>query len=408
MLSKALRSRATARLAVAGLALGLLLLVGLVLWSTRAADRENARLNQINEVAAAWGRLFEKLNAQDTAMTEYVQAGDDVGRRPLESAIGLSADELRWLSEHSEPTRAAEVVRVTETYDSYVTTLTRMVELGHRGDYRDAAARAKVASLIADSLRQQVIANIASQRLETTARLHDARTFNRHLRLVEFTVFGLELVLLLLCSAILLSHQRRIERQAMENGYQAAHDALTGLPNRTLLATRMADALQNASAVGGNVALMLIDLDRFKEVNDTMGHHYGDLLLQVVARRLQQAVRDGDTVARLGGDEFAVLMPHTEDAEQADHVATRILATLCQPAEVAERLVVVAGSIGISTYPSQSADATQLLQHADIAMYTAKQRRLGTAHYGLHEQQVFDELLQRDAAPGQRAYSPNG
>jgi diguanylate cyclase (GGDEF)-like protein len=381
MLGRALRARATARLAVLGLVVGLFALAGLAQWSNAVADRDNAQLDRINDIAATWGTLFATLNAQDTAMADYLNAGDEIGRRPLESAILLSTGELGWLRKHSEANRVAEVVRVAETYDSYTVTLTTMVDLGRRGDERALQARAKMASLIADTLHKQIVANIASRRLQTTEYLKRTRQFNHRLKTVGFAIFGVELVLVLLCSVVLLSHQRRIERQAAESGHRAAHDALTGLPNRVLLGTRMEEALKAADGTADSVALLVIDLDRFKEVNDSLGHHYGDLLLQLVATRLQREVRAGDTVARLGGDEFAVLMPAARGAGEADLLAKRILAALRQPADLNGVPVDVDGSIGVALYPSHSDDASELLQYADIAMYTAKHGRLGTAVY---------------------------
>jgi diguanylate cyclase (GGDEF)-like protein len=383
MLARALRARATARLAIVGLALGLFALAGLAQWSNTVADRDNARLGQINDIAATWGTLFETLNAQASAMADYVNAGDDIGRRPLESALLLRTDELAWLRSHSEPERVPEVVRVAQTYDSYTVTLRTMVDLGrHGGDQRALAAREKMAALMADTLRKQITAGIASRRMQTTEYLKDTRQFNERLKLIGYGVFGLELVLLLLCSALLLSHQRRIEREAAESGHRAVHDALTGLPNRTLLDTRVEEALAAAGTPDDTVALLLIDLDRFKEVNDTLGHHCGDMLLQLVATRLRGAVRQGDTVARLGGDEFAVLMPVVRSAAEADVLAARILSALRQPAELEGRPVDIDGSVGVALYPTHCRDATELLRYADIAMYTAKHGRLGTAVYG--------------------------
>jgi diguanylate cyclase len=381
MLAKALRAPLTARLAVAGLALGLFVLAGLALWGNGRTDRDTARLDQINDIAAAWGTLFETLNAQDAAMADYVNAGDDVGRSPLQSATMLDTSALSWLEQHSESERRPEVARVAEAYRSYTATLTTMVQLGNDGRYQQAAAYARMAALMADTLRKQITANIASRRLQTTAYLEGVKRFNHELKMIGLGVFGIETVLLLLCSAILLGHQRRTERQAAESRHRALHDPLTGLPNRVLLDSRVEAALEAADPTGETLALMLIDLDRFKEVNDTMGHHAGDLLLQVVAERLRRAVRAVDTVARLGGDEFAVLVPGIRDAAEADHLARRLLAALREAAELDGISIDVDGSIGVSLHPAHGTDAKELLRHADIAMYAAKHGRLGTALY---------------------------
>ena len=161
---------------------------------------------------------------------------------------------------------------------------------------------------------------------------------------------------------------------------QALHDALTGLPNRLLFHDRARQALLDAPRARRPLALLLLDLDGFKEVNDTFGHHAGDLLLQQVAERLRGGLREGDTVARLGGDEFAVLLPG-DDRAGATVAAGKIADTLAAPVVVAGHTVRTRASIGIATYPDQGADVDMLLRWADVAMYTAKRTRTGVALY---------------------------
>ncbi|MGH2443477.1 MAG: putative bifunctional diguanylate cyclase/phosphodiesterase, partial [Chloroflexota bacterium] len=178
--------------------------------------------------------------------------------------------------------------------------------------------------------------------------------------------------------------ERKETEKALE--YQASHDALTDLPNRKLLLRRLDSSLRNARITDATVSLMLLDLDRFKEVNDTFGHHYGDLLLQETGRRLSSVIRDSDTVARLGGDEFAVLLPGT-DIAGAKVVADAILNALVAPVTVSNQRLDMSTSIGIAGYPDHGQDADVLMQRADVAMYAAKRSRLGRAVYaaGLDE-----------------------
>ncbi len=152
----------------------------------------------------------------------------------------------------------------------------------------------------------------------------------------------------------------------------AHHDTLTGLPNRVLFQDRLAQALIDARGRGQPAALLFLDLDGFKAINDTHGHDAGDLLLRLVAQRLRGCVRDGDTVARLGGDEFTLLLPNIQSAQNAAIVARKILDDLTAPVTVAGHSVQVAASIGIGLYPSDGADASVLLRNADLAMYRAK------------------------------------
>ncbi len=152
----------------------------------------------------------------------------------------------------------------------------------------------------------------------------------------------------------------------------AHHDALTGLPNRALLQDRLDQALVQASRYSHQVAVMFIDLDRFKEINDTLGHAGGDELLKEVAARLKVAVRAVDTVARLGGDEFVVVLNEISGADDIVLVAEKIIATLGQSAHIENHELHVTPSIGISIYPDDGADSVQLMKNADTAMYHSK------------------------------------
>jgi diguanylate cyclase (GGDEF)-like protein len=161
---------------------------------------------------------------------------------------------------------------------------------------------------------------------------------------------------------------------ALDREHQANHDALTRLPNRKYLRERLDQALRDRPAAG-SVALFLLDLDRFKEVNDTLGHRTGDLLLQHVAERLREAVRPDDVVARLGGDEFAVLLPSVPDHATALEVAERIRTALAAPFELEGMLLEPEASIGVALSPVHGDSVEQLIRCADIAMYVAKDER---------------------------------
>jgi diguanylate cyclase (GGDEF)-like protein len=157
--------------------------------------------------------------------------------------------------------------------------------------------------------------------------------------------------------------------------HQALHDELTDLPNRTLLYERMAQALAGVRRTGGMAALLLIDLDRFKEVNDTLGHDHGDELLEEVAARLQEAVRRGDTLARLGGDEFAVLLTGVPNRAAVVELAGRLHDALARPFALRGVVVALEASIGIALCPDHGEDVNVLVQRADVAMYEAKRTR---------------------------------
>ena len=167
----------------------------------------------------------------------------------------------------------------------------------------------------------------------------------------------------------------RSAQMAAEREQESLHDALTGLANRELFRMRVARACEESGRTGRTVAVLLIDLDHFKEINDTLGHHVGDDLLQVVAGRIESSLRPGDMVARLGGDEFAVLAPGLLTRHDALSVGTRLLAALEEPFEVDDVRLDVQASIGIACFPEHGATMDLLLQRADIALYAAKVER---------------------------------
>jgi diguanylate cyclase (GGDEF)-like protein len=190
-------------------------------------------------------------------------------------------------------------------------------------------------------------------------------------------------VLLLLYASffpILRRVTSRVRRQMARIEHQSFHDALTGLPNRALLHDRVGQALLSARRRGERVAVILIDLDRFKEVNDTLGHRSGDLLLQRIAATMRHALRASDTVARLGGDEFAVLAPAISGPKAAIELAEKLRSAMLLPQEVAGVELEVDASIGISLFPDHGDDVDVLLQRADVAMYLSKKTHVPTVY----------------------------
>ncbi len=197
-------------------------------------------------------------------------------------------------------------------------------------------------------------------------------------RLYAALAVGLVLLYVLLFR-IVARASSQLRRQANENHDHARRDALTALPNRRAFFEHAGDALPGQPS-GDPCAVMVVDLDRFKEVNDTLGHHSGDLLLQAVALRIRDAVRDCDVVSRLGGDEFAVLLRGASE-DVAREVAQRIGAALGQRFTVEGATMDIEASIGIALYPHHGADVNVLLQRADLAMYRAKERHDGFRIY---------------------------
>jgi diguanylate cyclase (GGDEF)-like protein/PAS domain S-box-containing protein len=173
----------------------------------------------------------------------------------------------------------------------------------------------------------------------------------------------------------------------------AYHDALTGLPNRLLFKDRVTVALSHAQRSGNRLAVLFLDLDRFKFINDSLGHNIGDQLLQAVAARVQSCVRESDTVARLGGDEFTLLLANLVRSDDAAPIADKVLESIRHPFHIEGREFFISTSIGISLYPEDGADADTLIKNADTAMYQAKEQ--GRDNYQLFNANINEKALQR-------------
>jgi diguanylate cyclase (GGDEF)-like protein/PAS domain S-box-containing protein len=184
-------------------------------------------------------------------------------------------------------------------------------------------------------------------------------------------------------TAELVQSNAELQRSATQLNHVANHDSLTGVPNRKLFHERLEQAIAWAQEQDQVVALLFLDLDGFKQINDTKGHNVGDLLLKAVARRLTGCLRGSDTVARLGGDEFTVILPGIPSAQDASRVATKLLTTISKPFELDGHLISITSSVGISLYPHQASDLDTLLKEADNAMYRAKQAGKGRYEFSL-------------------------
>ena len=172
----------------------------------------------------------------------------------------------------------------------------------------------------------------------------------------------------------------QVHARQTELEYRALHDALTALPNRTLLLDRISHDINIAKRGSHELSLLILDLDDFKEINDTLGHQAGDNLLIEVGKRIKNVLREVDTVARIGGDEFSILLPHT-DEEQAIVISQKILSSLIDTIEIDGIDVSVSASIGVSIYPDHGSNVETLLRHADVAMYVAKRNKIGFEVY---------------------------
>ncbi len=190
-------------------------------------------------------------------------------------------------------------------------------------------------------------------------------------------------------AAVAIENSLLYERLA----FQAQHDTLTGLPNRLLFQDRVQQAMRSSARHGRKAAVIWIDLDKYKHINDTLGHRVGDEVLCEVARRLEGCLRQSDSVARVGGDEFIVLAQDLTQAEDAERVAAKILSTFAHPFQLSTRDTSIAASLGISIFPDHGEDPITLLRHADLAMYSAK--RAGGGTFRLFRSVLSDSMQHR-------------
>jgi diguanylate cyclase (GGDEF)-like protein/PAS domain S-box-containing protein len=196
----------------------------------------------------------------------------------------------------------------------------------------------------------------------------------------------------LFCLDVDITERKRYEKRLE---HQSTHDDLTGLANRALLHDRLSQSLHYAHRSGRLVAVLLADLDRFKIINDSLGHDFGDQLLCAVAQRLLENVREADTVARLGGDEFVILLAEVAEVEDVGLIARKILDNLSRPYQIGNREIIITASLGISLYPNDSDNGALLIRNADIAMYRAKRDDRSnfcfyTAEMNKHIQETLD------------------
>ncbi|HXW72369.1 MAG TPA: EAL domain-containing protein [Methylocella sp.] len=209
------------------------------------------------------------------------------------------------------------------------------------------------------------------------------------------------------CLYFVRRHIRVLRANEAEIGFLATHDALTGLPNRTALGEAM-ERLVSRARNGELLALLCLDLDRFKAVNDTLGHPIGDELLRVVTARLRESVRELDIIARLGGDEFVILQPNVGKIEEAEALAIRVIEVLTAPFELKGHQVIIGASVGIAIAPNDSENAEDLLRNADMALYRAKMDGRGCCRFfapemdaRLRERRLLDLDLRHAVAAGE-------
>ncbi len=223
-------------------------------------------------------------------------------------------------------------------------------------------------SLVAENIAKRLAGQVRSVHYEFRGRHRDGRTINVEVHGSTIDLAGRRAII---GSLLDISDRKRAETAVRR---MAFHDPLTGLPNRRLLHDRLEQALAGAKRNGLMLALLFLDLDQFKRINDALGHETGDALLQAAARRLRRGLRRADTAARFGGDEFCVLLSDIKKPRDAAVLAEKLLDRLAKPFNIHGRNIYVTATIGISIYPADAVDARALLNHADAGLHKAKER----------------------------------
>jgi diguanylate cyclase (GGDEF)-like protein len=370
------------RPATLGLTTVLLGVAGYALWSTSSTAHTAQQAVDASQVSDDYAFAARAVAAQETLERTYLlQPRPDVRTRFRAASTDLTAA-LDRVGRHGDPADRARAAQVRADEDRYLAAIDRLFAAVDRGD------RAEVVRI--DVGETEPAFELMQRTVETASAAHRERALQAlaDLRSVEsFTSRATPWVLLagLLLVGLfvsVLSHVRRdLDQQRRRAMHDSLHDALTGLPNRMLLSQGLEAALLAGRASGSATGLLLIDVDRFREVNDTLGHHNGDQLLVQIGARLSAVLREVDTVGRLGGDEFAVLLPTVEGVDTALAVAERLRSALDQPFQVEGIDLDVEASIGVVVSGEHGDDPNTLLQRADVAMYMAKEQHSGVCAY---------------------------
>ena len=370
------------RLAGAALVLVLLSVSVFAVWSSQATSQASARAVRASALSDDYAEAANAVGGEESLERKYrLEPGPDVQAR-YDAVADRFVAALQQVRRDGDARDRAFVDATLARHHDYLKAIDRLFRATDR---KDTAAALKIDGDEVDpsfGVIEQAVLGAAEKKHEVAltelARLQHLESTTRGLTPLIF-VAGLGLAALL--ASFTRGHRRQLDVERSRALHDSLHDALTGLPNRTLLADRFSQALLADHRAGTSTGLLLIDLDRFKDINDTFGHHYGDELLRQVGPRMAGVLRDVDTVARLGGDEFAVLLPEVHSVADALAVAAKLRVALEQPFQVEGVDLDVEASIGVVRSGEHGEDATVLLQRADIAMYIAKAQQVGVFAY---------------------------
>ncbi len=374
------RSQRLRRVAGVGLATIMLALAALSVIGVTETRRSAEVVSRATALASAYDRAHDAIAAEELSEQHYrLEPTPSIRAAHAQAADALLAA-LADVDRLGTATDRRLARRLQTMHAGYLGAIVRLFDAVDAGDERTVT---RIDNEAADPTFEQISALVQEATTAHTAVADEAVHDLRRVEGLVFTTttagFGVGLALLVAFAVITVGFQRRLMRHAAASEYQALHDPLTGLPNRTRFTNRITAALGDADHAG-TLSVLMLDLDRFKEVNDTLGHHYGDELLRQVAARITESLRSDDMVARLAGDEFAVLLPGmaTDDAAR---LAERLKDALHRSFALGDVTVDVEVSIGVAAAPEHATTADAVLRCADIAMYHAKDSKTGVACY---------------------------
>jgi diguanylate cyclase (GGDEF)-like protein len=360
----------------------ILLLVG-VLVGSQVSNWAVSQSQQASQLSDAYEQAATAVAAEESLERKYrLQPGPEplAGHDSAEQAVVAAMEAVRKLGGPADRTLARKVLTEHTAYVAGAEALFKAVDRGSPTSVVNAIDTDQVDPTFG-VMQQQIYGAAASHTAHADHQIQVAKNTGRVVLWSNVATLLAGIALIVGFAASQARARRRLAQQSDLNRHQALHDSLTGLPNRALFQDRTAQALRAAGRSGTQVAVMLLDIDRFKDVNDTLGHHYGDMLLRQIAERFTATMRAGDSVARLGGDEFVVLLTDTTPAD-AVVAAQRLTDVLHEPFTVKDITLDVEASIGIAM-ARPDADVEVVLRHADVAMYEAKGQHLPFVVYEL-------------------------
>ena len=374
--------RTRAQIATYGLGVVLLAVSLFAIWSSVSTSRLGGEAIESSILADHYAEARAAVAEEESLERKYrLEPGPEVRKRHDAAGDRLKAA-LALVARDGAAEDRATAVQVLGAHAAYLESVHGLFAAADRGD---TAAILRIDNDETDPKFEVIESAIEKasdlhhqEAIRALGELKVRETFNSRATPV---VFLLGFALVALFSNVLRRTRLQLEQQRQRAVHDALHDALTGLPNRTLFSDRFVQALRQGRREHSATGLLVIDLDRFKEVNDTLGHHYGDRLLMQIGARLAGTLREVDTIARLGGDEFAVLLPSVEDLDAVLEVGRRLRTALTQAFDVDGVDLEIEASIGAVISGRHGDDLATLMQRADMAMYEAKQKSLGVRHY---------------------------